>query len=94
LTQVHLYKESEIRNYEIYHLYLIVHKRAMKRGLSSKEANDEAYSAIELRYCISRGRAENIIYAQERKSDPMMYNLMVLRRDMLSDLLDEIKDEI
>ncbi len=90
---MHLYKESEIRNYEIKELYFIVLRKALKRGLSHKEAKDEAFTAIELRYCISRGRTENIIYETIRQDGAMYKTLFKMRNEQLRELLEDISDE-
>lgn len=88
-----LYKESEIRNYEIKELYFIVLRKALKRGLPHKEAKDEAFAAVELRYCISRGRTENILYETIRQDGSMYKTLFRMRNEQLRDLLEDISDD-
>ena len=92
LLSLQMYKESEIRNYEIKELYFIVLKKAMKRGVSLKEAKDEAFSAVELRYCISKGTTENIIYKSIRQVGSMYETLFKIRNIQLKELLEEICD--
>jgi len=89
-----MYKESEIRNYEIVQLYFIVYRKAMKRGLPHKEAKEDAFSAIELRYCISRGTVKNIMSKTIRKDGVMYKSLFKLRLKQLIELLEEIECEI
>ena len=89
-----MYKDSEIRNYEITQWYFIVYKKAIKRGLTAKEAKEDAYAAIELRYCITRGTAENIIYKSIRNEGAMYKTLFHMRLNQLRELLEEISDEI
>jgi len=92
LLSLQMYKESEIRNYEVKELYFIVLKKAMKRGLSLKEAKDDAFAAVELRYCISRGTTENIIYKSIRQDGSMYKMLFKIRNAQLKELLEDICD--
>jgi hypothetical protein len=89
-----MYKESEIRNYEIIQLYFIVYRNAMKRGLQHKEAKEDAFSAIELRYCISRGTVKNIMSKTKRKDGAMYKTLFKIRLKQLVELLEEVENEI
>jgi hypothetical protein len=64
-----MYKQSDIRDYEIKETYFIVFREAAKSGKSAAEARHEAFAAIELRYSLSRSRARNIIRANIRVTD-------------------------
>lgn len=83
----------EVRNYEIREVYFIVYKRAMKQGVSPKDAKTEAYSAIELRYCISRESARRIVNTPAKRESARLMGLFRERTEQLMELLREVRDE-
>ncbi len=83
----------EVRNYEIREVYFIVYKRAMKQGLPPKDAKTEAYSAIELRYCISRESARRIVNTPIKRESARLIELFRERTEQLIELLREVRDE-
>ena len=48
---------------EILDFYFTLLKSGVAKGLDSREARARAFDAIELRFCIKRSRAEQIVYA-------------------------------
>lgn len=84
----------EVRNYEIREMYFIVYKKAMSLGKKSKDAKIDAYTAIELRYCISSERARRIVNARIKYNTARLNILFKERTEQLIDLLKEVSDEI
>lgn len=88
-----MYKEAEIRNYEIKELYFIVYKRAIRKGDGSLEAKEKAYCAIELRYSLGKGRVRNIMHDTIRVNSPIYANMFRERNEQLMELMEDVKDE-
>jgi hypothetical protein len=88
-----LYKQSDIRDYEIRELFFIIYKKALRDGLTRKRARIEAYNAIELRYCISSSRARIIINSSYRDVRGYFPSMFVERNLELLELMKLVINE-
>ena len=85
---------QRIRNTELRNQGIVFHRfeKSVEKASPTKR-QDEAFTAIELRYCISRGRTENIIYETIRQDGAMYKTLFRMRNEQLRELLEDISDE-
>lgn len=79
---------------EICDFYYTMFRSSLAMGLSHKAAKARAYDAIELRYCIRRSRAEQIVYAMmkgggRRSTDRTV--AMANNRELIA-ILEEVND--
>lgn len=51
---------------EIYDFYCVMYKKKLAEGMSRADASSYTLDAIELRYCIRRSRAIQIVYAMRK----------------------------
>lgn len=79
---------------EICDFYYTIFLSSLSMGLSHKAAKARTYDAIELRYCIRRSRAEQIVYAMMkdggRKSADRTV-VMANNKELIA-ILEEVND--
>lgn len=78
---------------EICDFYYTLLHTGIKAGLSHKEAKRRAFDAIELRYCIKRSRAEQIVYAmmKVRRKAPERTVIIANNKELIT-ILEEVND--
>lgn len=93
-NSLQMYKQSDIRDYEIKEIYFIVYRASIEEGKSSCDARYDAFSAIELRYSLSKSRSRNIIRGNIRNNNYIYAGLFAERLEQLKKLVEVIDNGI
>lgn len=82
--------------YEIYAFFNLVMNALLSVGYSEKDARDDAYDAVELRYSVKRDRARGIMIGVKKnlRVIPNMKTKMFSDNKRLMEILEVVNNEL